>query len=186
MINEVANRYSRGLFALGKEKGNLLEFKEAIEEFWQILEENEDLKNVVFHQRILPKDKKRVMDKIFVDELNQDVLNFIYILIEKRREYHLESIIDEFKQLVDQAEKILDVEVRSAVELNEQSKNKLQSKLDQILDYNIRIFNIVDQDIIAGLKIKVGDYIIDGSLFNELKLLQQKIESIPVSKLGVN
>ncbi|MCC3144887.1 ATP synthase F1 subunit delta [Halanaerobium sp. Z-7514] len=186
MINEAANRYSRGLFALGKERERLIDFKETLEEFWQVLEENEDLRNVVFHQRILPKEKKRVMEKIFTDELNQDVLNFLYILIEKRREYHLKSIINEFKQLVDQEEKILDVEVTSAVELNEKLKEKLQAKLDQILDYNIRIFNVVDQSIIAGLKIKVGDYIIDGSLLYDLKRLQQKIESIPVSKLGVN
>ncbi|MEC9490008.1 MAG: F0F1 ATP synthase subunit delta, partial [Halanaerobiales bacterium] len=74
----------------------------------------------------------------------------------------------------------------SAVELNSSILEKLKEKLDSLLDYNIQIENKVDQEIIAGIVLKIEDYIIDGSLFYELNSLKQKLKSIPVSKLGVN
>ncbi|PTW03494.1 F-type H+-transporting ATPase subunit delta [Halanaerobium saccharolyticum] len=186
MRNEVASKYSRALFELGKDHDNLLELKRNLDEFWQLVEDNEDLNELLFHQRIMPEDKKRTLDKIFAEELDQDILHFLFILIDKRREFFLESIIKEFNTLVDEAESILHVEVTSAVELDESQLEKLKSKLDSLLDYKIQIKNKIDEDIIAGLILKVEDYIIDGSLRNELNSLQQKLKMIPVSKLGVN
>ncbi|MEC9490645.1 MAG: ATP synthase F1 subunit delta, partial [Halanaerobiales bacterium] len=101
MRNEVASKYSNALFSLGKEKDNLMELKEALAEFWQLVEDNKDLKQVLFHQRILPEEKKNIIKKLFAEELQQDILHFIYILIEKRREYKLESIIKSFNKHVD-------------------------------------------------------------------------------------
>ncbi len=186
MRNEVASKYSRALFSLGKEKDNLMELKEALAEFWQLVEENEDLKQVLFHQRILAEEKENIIKKLFAEELHQDVLHFIYILIEKRREYHLESIISSFNKHVDKEENILNVEVTSAVKMQNASLNKLKDRLKEILDKNIYINNIVNENIIGGLVLKVEDYIIDGSLTFELNNLEQKIKGIPVSKLGVN
>lgn len=186
MRNEVAAKYSQALFKLGRDKDNLLELKEAAAEFWQLVQDNEDLNNLLFHQRIMPEDKKRVINKLFSEELHEDILHFIFVLIEKRREYFLESIIKEFNTLVDQAESILHVEVTSAVELKESQLDKLRSKLDSLLDYNIQIKNKIDEDIIAGLVLKVEDYIIDGSMRSELNSLQHQLKKIPVSKLGVN
>ncbi|MFP4198269.1 MAG: ATP synthase F1 subunit delta [Halanaerobium sp.] len=186
MRNEVASKYSRALFELGQDHDNLLELKENLSEFWQLVEENEDLKELVFHQRIMPKDKKRIFEKIFAEELSQDILHFLFILIDKRREFFLESIIKEFNTLVDDAESVLHVEVTSAVELKSSMLEKLKEKLDSILDYNILIENKVDEEIIAGIVLKIEDYIIDGSLRYELNSLKQKLKAIPVSKLGVN
>ncbi|RCW60924.1 MULTISPECIES: ATP synthase F1 subunit delta [Halanaerobium] len=186
MRNEVASKYSRALFELGKDHDNLLNLKSDLDEFWQLVLENEDLNELLFHQRIMPEDKKRTLDKIFADELNQDILNFLFILIDKRREFFLESIIKEFNSLVDDAESILHVEVTSAVELKSSILDKLKAKLDSLLDYNIQIENKVDEEIIAGIVLKIEDYIIDGSLRNELSSLKQKLKAIPVSKLGVN
>ena len=186
MRNEVASKYSNALFSLGKEKDNLIELKEGLAEFWEVVEENEELKKVLFHQRILAEEKKNIIEKVFAEDMQKDLLHFIYILIEKRREYHLESIIKAFNAHVDREERILNVEVTSTVEMKESSLDKLKNKLNELLDYNIRINNIVNKDIIGGLVLKVEDYIIDGSLSYELKQLEQKLKAIPVSKLGVN
>jgi F-type H+-transporting ATPase subunit delta len=186
MRNEVASKYSRALFELGKDHDNLLKLKESLDEFWQLVLGNEDLNELLFHQRIMPEDKKRVIEKIFAEELDKDILHFIFILIDKRREYFLESIIKEFNNLVDRAESILHVEVTSAVELQAKQIDKLKAKLDSLLDYNILIKNKVDEEIIAGLVLKIDDYIIDGSLRNGLNSLKQQLKAIPVSKLGVN
>ena len=186
MRNEVASKYSRALFRLGKDHDNLLELKNNLAEFWQLMQENEDLNKVVFHKRIMPEDKKDILSEIFAEEINEDVLYFLFILIDKRREFFLESVINEFYSLVDDAESIMHVEVTSAVELDDSIIDKLKEKLDSLIDYNIQIKNNVDEEIIAGIVLKIEDYIIDGSLLNQLNSLKHNLQTIPVSKLGVN
>jgi len=186
MRNEVASKYSRALFELGKEEDNLLKLKESLTEFWQLVQDNQDLNELLFHQRLMPADKKKVLEEIFKEELNDDILHFIFILIDKRREFFLESIIEEFNSLVDDAESVLHVKVTSAVELDNSILDKLKEKLDSLLDYNIQIKNNVDEEIIAGIVLKIEDYIIDGSLLNQLNSLKHNLQTIPVSKLGVN
>ncbi len=186
MRNEVARKYSDALFSLGIEKDKLLECKEALDEFWQLTKENKEFREALFHQRIMPEVKKKIMEKIFADQLMPEIYNFICLLIERRRIYFLESIIKEFNRLVDAAESILDVTVISAVELDQATNAKLNDKLKEIFDFKIRTNNEVDPDIVGGLVLKVGDYIIDGSIRHHLAKLQEHIEAIPVSKLGVN
>ncbi|MGM0602175.1 MAG: ATP synthase F1 subunit delta [Bacillota bacterium] len=186
MKNEVAYKYSRAFFSLGKEKGKLTKFQENLKSFWETVEGNEDLKEVLFHKRILPEDKKSIIEKIFKDEIEKEVLDFVFILIDKRREYSFKSIYKEFNKLVDKEEKILHVEVSTAVEMNQKSREKLKTKLDKILDYTVIINNRVNPDIIGGMVMKIEDYIIDGSIRYHLNNLQQNLKNIPVSKLGVN
>src|SRR6056297_2495228 len=117
--NEIATRYSRALYQLGKEHEELVQLSKELNEIWEIINNNQDLKNALFHQRILPSEKKEVLDKVFAEEVNSHILNFLKLLIDKRREYFLEYIIEEFEKLVNKDENILKVEVTSAVPLKE-------------------------------------------------------------------
>ena len=185
MHNEIAAKYSKALFDLGKEKKQLTDIKDDINQLWDIIRDNDDLKNVVYHQRILPDDKKEIINKIFKDQLNSHLLNFIRLLIDRRREYFLKQIVRDFNRLVNKEEKMLEIKVTSAVELDTELQEKLEKKLDSLLDYKIVIEVESDPEIIGGLVLKIGDYIIDGSIKSKLDNLQQQIEKIPVSKLGV-
>lgn len=183
--NEIAGRYSQALFSLGKEKNKVVSLRQELIQIWDLIEENDELKRILFHQRILPKDKKKILSEVFKAQVSEQILNFLYLLIDKRREYFLESIVEAFDRLVDQEEDILKIEVVTAIELNEKLQNSLHEKLEQLLDNTLIINNRIDPDIIGGMVIKIGDYIIDGSIKNKLSSLEAKIEQIPVTELGV-
>ncbi len=182
---EIAKKYSQALFELAREQDQLLDFRDQLDEIWQLTEENDDLRKVLFHHRILPEDKKGIIEKVFKGSISDQVFNFLCLLIDKRREYFLASIVEEFNRLVNKAEEIVEVEVISAIELKQELKDTLKAKLDQLLDYNITLNESLDPEILGGLILKIGDYIIDGSLKKELGLIKERIEQIPVSELGV-
>jgi F-type H+-transporting ATPase subunit delta len=184
--NEVAKKYSQALFELGKETDQLIGFKDELAVVVEAIQKDKNLQRIIFHPRVLADDKKEILKNIFKDILSENVFNFLYLLIDKRRENHLELIYRDFVALVNKEENILEVEVISAIPLSRSLKNKLNERLKKNLtNEQIIIKEKIDPDIIGGLVIKVGDYVIDGSIRHSLNSLKEKIMQIPVSELGV-
>jgi len=183
--NQVALKYSKALFELGKEKDSLVLFQDELSQVMDLVETHKDFEQAFFHKQILPADKKAIIKEIFTDQISKEVLNFISLLIDNRREEHIESIIKNFNVLVNKEEAIIEVEVITAIELTEELKNELLDKLNQLLDYKINISSTVDSNIIGGMVLKFNDFIVDGSIKNSLDKMQENIKKVPASMLGV-
>ncbi|MEJ6951274.1 ATP synthase F1 subunit delta [Natronospora cellulosivora (SeqCode)] len=184
--NEIAKKYSVALFDLGKENSSLIQYRDELESFVKTLNDNTDLKKFLSHPRVRVEDKKKTVDDIFTKSLSKNISNFIKLLIDRRREMYIDLIYKNFFNLVNKEKDIIEVEVISAIELNKKLKDSLQSKLNKLLDKKeIIIKEKVDPDIIAGMIVKIGDKVIDGSFRNKLDSLKNNIMQIPVSELGV-
>lgn len=183
--NEVALKYSNALFELGKEKDSLLLFQNELDQVWDLIKNNSEFKQAFFHKRILPADKKAVIKELFAGEISEYTLNFINLLIDNRREDSIESIINNFKTLVNKEEAIIEVEAITAVELSDDLETQLKDKLSQLLDYEVVVYPKIDPEIIGGMVLKFNDFIVDGSIKRGLTKLEEDIKSVPSSMLGV-
>ena len=130
--NEIARQYSKALYEIGEENGNMGELFEELEEFWNTLQENEQLKEALFHQRVLVEEKQAVLQKGFKDKLSNHMYKFLMLLIEKRRIYFIENILESFRKLMHKHENIITVEVTTAVEMNSELREKLKERLDKL------------------------------------------------------
>lgn len=74
--NEIAKKYSLALFELGKEENKLTEFREQLEIITNTIEENTDLKKMLFHPLITPEDKKKILQELFSSAVSDEILNF--------------------------------------------------------------------------------------------------------------
>lgn len=117
--------------------------------------------------------KYEIIDEIFKKELNEKVLNFVKILIEKNRFNEFKQIVQAYKEEVDEIENIKRVEVVSAIELSDNQKQKTLEKLQARLNKEVKAVWTVDTNIIGGLIIKIDDDIIDTSLKNKLDKLSK-------------
>ena len=183
--NEIAKKYSQALFSLAEENDKFVEFQDELNLIKEAFTDHKEFRNVLFHPRIKIEEKKRIFHRIFGEEISQDIYNFVKLLIDKRRIFFIKAIIDQFNNLVNEKEKIIEIEVVSAIELEENMINRLKEKIEKEMNYEVILKNTVNPDILGGLVLKIGDKIIDGSIQNKLDTLSKKIEKIPVSKLGV-
>jgi len=183
--NEIAKKYSKALFSLAEEKDKFIKFNDDLNLVKESFTEHKELKNVLFHPRIKIEEKKKIFNRVFAEEISEEIHNFIQLLIDKRRIFFIKAIINQFNNLVNDREKILEIEVVSAIELEEDMKDRLKEKIEKEMDYEVILNNTVDPEILGGLVLKIGDKIIDGSIQHKLNTLSEKIEKIPVSKLGV-
>ena len=183
--NEIARQYSKALYEIGEKKDNLFELYDELKKLHQTLNENEELSKALLHQRVLVEEKQKVFKRVFEGKLSDDIYKFMLLLIEKRRIYFLENIVQEFRRLVYKHENIITVEVTTAVEMQEETREKLKAKLKEHVDKKIEMEEYCDPDIIGGMIIKVGDYLIDGSIKSKLESLEEKIKKIPLQEIGV-
>jgi len=170
----IARRYAMALFSVAKDKGKTKEFQTD----WQVVDET--LRNPELYQIVLSKAqssvvKKEFLAKIFADKIDQLILNFIFLLIDKEREEYILDIKDIYNQLFDEDEKIIDVEVITALPLDAAQEEELRAVLAKKTGKKVRLDKKIDEALLGGSIIKIGDKIYDGSVAGRLASLQEQL-----------
>lgn len=113
--------------------------------------------------------KKAVLRKLFVKQVDHHVLNFLYILVDRRRIKLLEEIIRCYLSLACNLQLVSVAEVSTAFPLNELQKQAMQSKLkDMTNSRKIQLIETVRPELIGGLVIKIGSKVVDMSIHGQL------------------
>lgn len=125
-------------------------------------------------------EKKEIISTIFKDKISDEVYNFIRIIIDKRRESHIEDIVREYKALVDALKNKVSAVAITAVPMGEQDLNKLQASLSKSTGKNVQLQNEINPNIIGGVFIQMGDKVIDGTIKSRLAQLNEQMSQIIV------
>ncbi|VFP86954.1 F0F1 ATP synthase subunit delta [Candidatus Erwinia haradaeae] len=119
---------------------------------------------------------KKLM-RIFDDQLDYEVKNFLKVIIYNRRLSILPTILDQFMQLCSMYNNVIKVEVISSIKLNQNQITKITIAIEKHLSCHIKLHCKIDPSIIAGVILKAGDTIIDGSIQGRIKQLTNAILS---------
>ncbi len=111
------------------------------------------------------------------DELTAPVRNFIVLLAQNKRLSLLPEIYQLFDALKTAQEQAVDVELTTAIALDDASQAKLAEALSTKLARKVNVQTVVDQQLLAGVIIKAGDLVIDGSMRGRLEKLAKAINS---------
>lgn len=175
-ISLSAQNYADALVKLGADDilsyDNILKNLEIIEE---ICKNSADLVAVLENPTISADKKYSIIDEVFTNHIDKKIKDFIKILIEKKRFNDFKGIAEAYRKEIDKINNIKRISVFSAVELKEQAKQKIVEKMQTKLKKNIVTEWLVNEEIIGGLVIKIGDDVIDTSLKNKLENLSKNI-----------
>jgi F-type H+-transporting ATPase subunit delta len=165
----VANRYSVALFQLGKEQGSLTQFANELQLVKEVFILTPELSSVLLHPKVSQADKVSIIKDNFASYLSDSVINTLLIVIERGRGDILLSIIDKFKQLAYDEQGKAEAKVYSVKPLSDEDKEVISKQFaKKVGKETLMIENIVDGELIGGLKIRIGDRIYDGSVKGQL------------------
>ncbi|MDD2218405.1 MAG: ATP synthase F1 subunit delta, partial [Eubacteriales bacterium] len=134
------------------------------------------------HNFLIPvPEKKEIMSKIFGEDLSQISMNFLFIMIEKKREAYLDMVYKEYQLMADESRNIKQAEVYTAREVPEEDIAQITENLSRATGKTIRLQLKVDPDLIGGVRIRIGDRIIDGTVKKKLQLLKEKLKHAKIS-----
>lgn len=111
------------------------------------------------------------------EQLDQQGQNLVKILAENKRLSALSEISVMFNQLKADFDKEIDVDITSAVKLNKKQQTELGKSLETRLARKVKLNCSVDPDLIAGVLIKAGDTVIDGSFRSKLNRLSDALQA---------
>lgn len=138
----------------------------------ELIFKNEDLKTFFLHPVVSLKDKKETIEKAFKDKISEISFNFIETLLDENRFGIFRTILEVFIKETERIKNMQRVEVVSAVDIDEEEKEKLTKKLSEKLNKEVILKYNLDGTILGGIVVKVEDKVVDLSLkakFENLK-----------------
>lgn len=171
---KVSSKYAAALLDISEDKKNLDIISEDMELIYNVIESNKNLIRLLENPVVKPEVKSSILTEIFKSKISNDSLEFINFVVDKNRENFLVSIIKRFLELRDEKLGIVYVEVKTPFEFNDDQKNQLKNKLENLTNKKIRFKFQIDKDIIGGFIAKAGDTVYDASINHQLDLLKKK------------
>ena len=173
----VAKRWALALMELAQENENISkeDILDDLREISETINSSEELSNVINNPSISTEEKQIVLCKLFQNSIMPIVYNFIFALNLRKRINIISEIAIEFAKELEKIKNITHIDITSAIELSEERKVEIKSKISKKLEKEIVVDWGIDQDIIAGLVFKMDELIVDNSLRYKLDDISREI-----------
>ncbi|AWZ49305.1 F0F1 ATP synthase subunit delta [Hathewaya limosa] len=175
MYEYLDRRYAEALYEVAEEKGKVDEYLEDLRIIVDMFKNDENFIKVIKHPRISTSRKRELFTTIFKDKIDDELLSFLLILINKGRILYLEEKLKEMEKIHLERHNTLIAEVKTAVPLTEEEKNKLVEKLEKKYDKKVLLDDSIEKKLIGGVYVRVGDDVIDGTIKHKLEELKKRI-----------
>ena len=169
-----ARPYAEAAFQYAKQHNAVLLWNDFFTLFTKVFADP-TLQNLLRNPSVSQTELVAAMTTPAVNELNSHQINFLLLLANNRRLIYLAAIADQFNALRDQDENILRVTVSSAFALDEATQARLKQKLTDQFKKQIIMETKISPELIGGLKIQVGDCVLDSSIQDRLSQLTQSL-----------
>jgi len=176
-IATVASRYAKSLIELAKEKGVVEEVYKDMVLFSQTAAENRILMKVLGSPVVRHEKKLGILKGLFEDKVNPVSFSIFNIITKKNREAILDAIANEFVKLYDDYRGIQKATVISSAPLTAEARQHFIETLSKATGKTIELTEKVDETLIGGYILTVGDKQVDASLRSQLNALKIKLAS---------
>lgn len=178
MAELVGRRYASSLFEVALELESIDKFKNQLEFIKETFLSEEKLLEILEHPMISKDEKRKLVEAIFDKNIAQELLNLLFIIIDKRREKSIMDIVREYNTLFKDYQNILEIEAVTAVEMQEASMKRLETVLENKFEKTIHLSNLVDPSIIGGVLLKLDEKVIDSSIKSQLIEMESMIKNV--------
>ena len=181
-VNDVARVYANSIFDIANEKNILPQIEEELKVISDVMTEESNFRNYLNSPGINNDSKKGFVDKVFAGKISEYIVNLLKLLIDNGRQSVVGEIYKAYVELNDIANNRQRITVITQSNLNATLLDKIKLEIGKKLGKEIIVTEQVDESILGGIIIKIGDLVIDGSLAKGLKnirrnLLNSKVRS---------
>lgn len=168
----LALSYSDALYEIASEESKTEAYLKQLCFVEEQLCAHQDFFRILKHPGILKEQKKQSLTEVFGKELEHTVLNFLKLLIDKGRFREIPEITKEFAKRYRKENNIVIAYVTSAEPLSEKESKRISEMLEKKLSKKIELKLSVDKELIAGIRIKLNDLVLDYTALGHLEQLK--------------
>lgn len=179
MAKLVSQVYGEALFGLAAESNRLEQFSKELCAVLETLDEYPEYTAILSHPQLDEPEKIEVFDKVFEGKILSELTGFFHILLEKGRFLDFRAIFEYFEEKRLEHDKIGVAWVTSAVELSAVQQKKIEDKLLATTDFvSMQMHFETDPALIGGVKIRIGDRVVDSSIQSRLNDMKDKLMNV--------
>lgn len=172
-------RYALALYKVAEEKGKVEQYLQELRNIVLLINEDEDFMKLIKHPQVSTLSKKKLFADIFRGKIDEDLLSFLLVLIEKGRILELKGKLNEFEKINLEGKNTVVAKVKTVVSLQDDEKKNLVEKLEGKFNKTILLEEELDSSILGGVYVQVNNEVIDGTVkskIEEMKKLMLKRE----------
>jgi F-type H+-transporting ATPase subunit delta len=173
-VEEIAEVYARALFEAAADDGVLDRVHDELGQFADALNEERNLQVFLFSPYFSSEEKKQGVRRIVTDA-DERVVNFLELLAERHRMPALFRIRRLFDDLWAEEHKLLPVTVTSATELDQGLVDDIGKRIQEQTGREVELSSRVDPDVLGGLRVRVGNLVLDATVRNRLEQLRKQV-----------
>lgn len=173
-MNVIASRYAESLFDLAKEEHAIEVYQKDMQKVYDVFQ---DKTFVQFFSHVAIQDdvKMSILIKSFDHQVNEYVLNFLLLLVKKRRIRHILDICNQFQILCYDYFDIKVGKLYTPYALESQDMAKVEKAIGIKEGKKVKLHMVIDPSLIGGIKVEVDNHIYDDSLSYKLESLKQEL-----------
>lgn len=179
MQEYLARRYALALYEISEQKDRIDSILQDLREIVDTIYNNKDFEEVIKHPQISTSKKKEIFSNIYKGNIDDELLAFLLLLIEKERILYIDEVLIQFEKINLEKNNTVIAQIKTVVPLTEDERQSLKSKLESMYSKNIIVNEEIDSEIIGGVYVRVGNDVIDGTIkakLNDMKKLMLNIE----------
>lgn len=179
MAKLISKTYGDALFELAVEENKTSLFLDEVKGLLTIIQENKDFWQFMNHPKIPKEEKIQVVENIFKDKLDKELLGFLITIVEKDRYAEIEAILEYVIAQIKEYLSIGTAYVTTAVPLKADEKKEVEEKLLATTKYKtIECSYTEDSALIGGMIIRMGDRVVDSSIRTKLERMERELMAI--------
>lgn len=171
----VEDVYGEALFELALKAGQIEDIREEAAELRALLLQNKDLARLIDSRALSHANRTGAVERLFSGNVSDLLYRFIRVVNAKGRLAALPGILEAFRKLADARAGMMDVDAYVAKPMADQDRAELAAGLSTALSAKVTVHAHVDPTLIGGLKLRVGDRLVDGSVASQLRRLKREM-----------
>ena len=172
--SETSERYSRALFEISNESNELDKTESDIKIFKSLINSSSEIQNFIKDPTQIIEQQKKVISVLSENlSFSKNLQNFFLLLIQKRRIFFVTKIFESFLKLCSKKRGEFKASLISSKELSQTELEQMSKDLSQSMGATLKFEYKVDKELIGGLKLQLGSFMIDTSIKNKLKKFEQ-------------
>ena len=173
-MNEAASRYGLALYSLAIDNNKVDQWQMEVKEIMRAFKENADFIMVLGSTFLPLEERKAMLEKTLVG-VSKEIIALLEIIMENHRTNSLLDILEGFNSYCNEYKGVEEGYVYSSLRLDESSIRKIEEKISLIEHHKVELKNVIDPNLIGGVKIVIHDKIYDGSVKARLEKMSKDL-----------
>jgi F-type H+-transporting ATPase subunit delta len=172
-----ARRYAEAAFEIGRADRTLDAWERDLALLGELLRHDE-LRRLLEHPAIAFARKEKVMQQVAGDQVSREALALVLLMVRRGRPGAIGRMIEHFGELLRRERGIVLAEVRTALPLDEEQSDALAGRLRELTGDRVEMNEVVDEALIGGIAVRIGDRLYDASVRSRLERLRARMTAV--------